>query len=59
MHISIANFSQMVTYMANIAIPNEYKVAYGLSITIFTFFLTLAHSTDQGQGGVQCECQYF
>ena len=27
----------MVTDMSNIAIANEYKVAYGLSIDIFTF----------------------
>ena len=39
MLISIVNFSQMVTDRANIAIANKYKVAYGLSIGIFTFDL--------------------
>ena len=36
MHLSIANFSQMVTDRANIAIANNYKVAY---IGIFKFDL--------------------
>ena len=39
MHISIANFLQMVTDRANIAIANTYKVAYGFSIGIFAFDL--------------------
>ena len=39
MHISIANFSQMVTDRANIAFANKYKVAYDLSIGMFTFDL--------------------
>ena len=33
---SIANFLQMVTDRANIAIANKYKVAYSLSIGIIT-----------------------
>ena len=37
MHISIANFSQMVTNMANFAIANKYKVAQDLYIGIFTY----------------------
>ena len=39
MQISIANFLQMVTDRANIAIANKYQVAYGLSIVIFAFDL--------------------
>ena len=39
MHISIANFSQLLTDKANIAIINKYEVSYDLSIGIFTFDL--------------------
>ena len=39
MYISIANFSQIVTDITNIAFTNKYKVACGLSISIFTFVL--------------------
>ena len=38
-HISIVNYSQMVTDTANIALTNKYEVAYGLSIGISTFDL--------------------
>ena len=40
-HISIANFWQVVADKANIAIANKYIVAYGISIGIFTFDLGL------------------
>ena len=39
MYVFIANFSQMVTERANIAIASKYKVAYGLSIGIFSIDL--------------------
>ena len=39
MYISIVNISQTVTDTTNIAIANEYKVVYGLSIGTFTFDL--------------------
>ena len=54
MHISIANFSQMVTYKSNIAIANRYKVAYGLSLAYL--HLTLAHFKGQGQGHPHFDC---
>ena len=51
MHILIANFSQMVTDRANIAIANKDKVSYRLSIGIFTFGLAWPI--------VQFPCQYL
>ena len=45
MHISIANFSQMVTDRTNTAIVNKsYKV-----LTLAYLYLTLTHSKCQGQ----------
>ena len=39
MNILTATISQMVTDKANIAIVNEYNVAYGISVVMFTFDL--------------------
>ena len=39
MHILIDNILQNMTDMTNIGIANKYKVAYSLSIDIFTFSL--------------------
>ena len=38
-HIPTANILQMATYWATVTIANKYKVAYSLSIGIFTFDL--------------------
>ena len=37
MRISTDNIYETLTDAANIAIANKYKVAYGLSISAFTF----------------------
>ena len=54
MNISTVNISQTVTDIKSIAIANQYKVAYGLSIGIFTFDLT----QFKGQVHANFDCKY-
>ena len=57
MHISIANFSQMVTARVCITIVNKYKVLSAFPLT--SLHLTLVHSKGDGQDRVQSDSQYL